>query len=396
MTLATKWAWGLWGAFVLALIGATYAGMNPPSGKPIALVDAIWAASFVGFPTAGAIVVARVPRRPLGWMLLGAPLLLEVGLLVDELGRNWVDHRSGAAAWMVWFGTVSFGIGLAVLVSIPLYLPNGELPSPRWRWVRRAVWGFIALMGLQPALQPGSFEGRAGRRLTNPIGLESFEGALATLSAVLEPATLAVVAAGVTSLIVRFRASRGVERQQLKWLALGGTTLLTSIALLMLVQAVGVGVGEVGMTLVFVVAILCLPVSIAIAVMKTRLYDVDLVINKTLVYGALTALLALSYLAIVVVLQSIFGDLVRGSDLVVAGSTLAVAALFRPMRGRVQGFIDRRFYRNRYDAAETLETFSARLREQVDLDSLRDDIVEVVQDTMQPAHATLWLRGAAE
>jgi len=395
MSTATKFAWGLWVAFVVALIAATYAGMHPAKGEPIGAMDAVWAASFVGFPTAGAIVVSRLPRRPLGWMLLGAPLVLEIGLLVDELASHFIDDHRSTAAWMIWVGAVSFNLALGVIVAIPLYLPNGNLPSPGWRWVARFVWVYAGLLPLEAAFSPGPFSERP-KGLKNPLGIDAVEGFLSTAGTILEPLTVVVVAAGVASLIVRFRRSTGIERQQLKWLALGGATLLVSIAVVMVIMATGLDVSEAAFTLMFVIAFLCLPVSIAVAVMKTRLYDLDVVINRTLVYGALTAILALAYLGIVVVLQQLLGPITADSDVAVAGSTLAVAALFRPLRGRVQGFIDRRFYRRKYDAAETLQTFSSRLRDQVDLESLRGDIVDVVQDTMQPAHASLWLRGAPE
>lgn len=391
---ATRWAWTLWVAFVVALIGASYTGMNPARGAGISAPDVIWAASFIGFPTAGALVVSRIPRRPLGWMLLISPLVIMVGLTLGEVARYLVDDSRLLAAWMLWISSVGFGVALASLVAVPLYLPNGYLPGPRWKWVGRGAWSYVVLMGLLPALMPGEFID-APTQLHNPIGVEALRGFLSGGLAVLEPMSLLVVAAGVVSLFVRFRRSSGVERQQLKWLALGAVLLLAIIATLISLEAAGIAAGY-AITFGFVLAFLCLPTFIAIAVLKTRLYDVDVVINKTLVYGSLSALLALAYLGLVVALQAVFGDVVRGSDLAVAGSTLAVAALFRPMRERVQGFIDRRFYRSRYDAAETLQTFSARLRDQVDLESLRSDIAAVVHETMQPAHASIWLRSGAE
>lgn len=393
---ATRFAWALWVAFVLALIGATYAGMNPARGEPISVTDAIWAASFVGFPTAGAIVVSRIPRRPLGWMLLGGPLVLVVGLLVDELASHFLDDRRLLAAWMIWAGAVSFGVALGVIVAVPLYLPNGELPSPRWRWVARAVWVYAALLPIHAALQPGPFPDTVPKAPENPLGIEVLGGVLSVVKTVLEPLTLAILTAGVVSLVVRFKRSTGIERQQLKWLALGGGALLTTITALMGIMATGLDVSEVVITLMFVFAFLCLPLSIAVAVMKTRLYDLDVVINRALVYGALTAILALAYLGIVVVLQQVLAPVTAESDVAVAGSTLAVAALFRPLRVRVQGFIDRRFYRSRYDAAETLGQFSNRLRDQVDLGALNSELVAVVGRTMQPAHASVWLRRTSE
>jgi hypothetical protein len=204
---------------------------------------------------------------------------------------------------------------------------------------------------------------------------------------------LLVLAIGVTSLFVRFRGSLGVERQQLKWLALGGSVLLACFGSIFLIEALVADLGDVSVTLIIALAILCLPVSIGIAVRKTRLYDVDVVINRALVYGALTGILGSAYLGTVVVVQSALQPFTRDSDVAVAASTLAMAALFRPLRSRVQSFIDRRFYRSRYDASETLRAFSSRIRDQVDLDALGRELVTVVGTTMQPAHASLWLRG---
>jgi hypothetical protein len=381
----------LWLLFVLTLVGTTYVGLNPARGEPISIYDAVWAASFIGFPTAGAIVVSRLPKRPLGWLLLASPLMIMVGVFLGEVTRYFYDGALLLASWLLWVSSIAFGVGLAMLVTIPLFLPNGELPDPRWRSVGRVAWTYVVLMGIQAAFRPGSFQD-GPRFIENPLGLEALRGVMDLLQGLLEPFTLVVIGAGVTSLIVRFRRSRGAERQQMKWLALGGATMLLTVAILVTTESLGVQVGGAAITLGFVVAFLCLPVSIAIAVMKTRLYEIDVVINRTLVYGALTAILALAYLGLVVLFQRLLGPITEESDLAVAGSTLAVAALFRPLRGWVQGFIDHRFYRRKYNAAETLREFSTRLRDQVDLDSLSSELVGVVGATMQPAHMSIWFR----
>lgn len=388
---ATRAAWALWLAFVATLIAAIYVGFNPAFGEPITVVDAIWASSFVGFPTAGALVISRFPRRPLGWMLSVAPLLLIFGVLCSEVSKIGLDGQRVVGQWIYWLGSVTFNAGVGLLLLTPLFLPNGLLLSRRWRLVVWPVAVFTGLAILAAAIAPWRNQG-----VSNPIGIPGLEWFFEVTEALLGPVTMWTLGFGILSLILRFRRSTGVERQQLKVLALGGAGVIGSFATLATIQAVVGDQSDFVATMFVTAAILSLPASIATAVMRHRLYDIDLVINRTLVYGSLTAILFASYFGIVVILQRVTDPLTQDSDLAIAGSTLAVAALFRPLRSKVQHFIDRRFYRRKYDAAETLDAFSTRLREQVDLESLRGDIVTVVQDTMQPAHASLWLRGAAE
>lgn len=390
---ATRAAWALWLAFVATLIGATYVGFNPPAGEPIGVVDAIWASSFVGFPTAGALVISRLPRRPLGWLLCVGPLLLMFGVFCSEVARIGLEGDRNLGQWIYWVGTLSFSAGMGLLLLTALFLPNGILPSRRWRAV---VWPIVLYTGLSivaGAIAPWSSDWE----VDNPVAIEGLGWLFGLTEALLGLATIWALGFGILSLILRFRRSSGVERQQLKVLALGAAGVIACFASLAAIEAVVGDQSDFVATLFVTAAILSLPISIATAVMRHRLYDIDLVINRTLVYGSLTAILFASYFGIVVVLQRVLDPLTQDSDLAIAGSTLAVAALFRPLRSRVQHFIDRRFYRRKYDAAETLDAFSTRLREQVDLESLRGDIVTVVRETMQPAHASLWLRpGAAE
>lgn len=393
MTRVKILAWALWLAFLVVLVMATYLGFNPPRGRPINVADAIWAASFIGFPTAGALVVSRLPRRPLGWILLVAPLLLMTGVALSDASRMLVAGAPEPV--MLWLASVCFGGGLAPLLTVPLYLPDGRLPSPRWRWVARAVWSLALLALLTSALRPGPLESAASGQM-NPFGIEPLRGFFDAIEAALGPAFLLTIAVGVVAMILRFRRAQGIERQQMKWLVLGGVILLGSFGSIAVYQALFHDLSDVVVTLIIVVAILSLPTAIAIAVLKTRLYEIDVVINRALVYTALTGILGFAYLGLVVVLRDVLGPLTRESDLAVAGSTLAVAALFRPVRARVQSFIDQRFYRRKYDAAETLGEFSTRLRDQVDLDSLTTELVSVVGSTMQPAHASVWLREAPE
>lgn len=385
---ARKAAFGLWLAFVATLIGATYVGFNPPAGEPIGVIDAIWASSFVGFPTAGALVINRHPRRALGWLLSLGPLLLMFGVFCSELARYGLRNPSFPGAWIYWVGTVIFSAGMGLLLMTLLFLPDGLLLSRRWR---AAVWPlaiYTAIAVVAGAVGPWEMEWG----ISNPIGIPALEGFFGVVEAALGVASIWALGLGILSLILRFRRSSGIERQQVKMLALGVLGVAASLGALAATEAILGDQSDFVATVFVIFAILSLPTSIAMAVLRHRLYDVDVIINRTLVYAGLTAVLGLAYLGMVVVLQRLMVPVTADSDLAVAGSTLTVAALFRPVRARIQEFIDRRFYRRKYDAAETLEAFAGRLRDEVELQSLSSELVTVVARTMQPSHASLWLR----
>lgn len=384
--------WVLLAAFVVTLGTAIYIGFNPAAGDSISVLDAVWATSFVGFPIAGALVIDRYPRRPLGWMLCLAPLLLIFGVACSEVAKIGIGDPDSPAVWFSWLGSVTFTAGMGLLLMTPLFLPDGLLLSRRWR---AAVWPlvlFIATAVVASAFGPWEVEGGG----SNPIGIAALGGLYDLTEAMLGVTTFWALGFGVLSLVLRFRRSRGIERQQLKMLALGALGIVASFGSLAATEAILGEQSNAVATLFAIFAILSLPTSIAMAVMRHRLYDVDVIINRTLVYAGLTAILALCYLGVVVVLQRLLAPITADSDVAIAGSTLAVAALFRPLRARVQAFIDRRFYRGKYDAAEALDAFSAHLRDEVDLESLRSQLVGVVAETMQPAHASVWLRTETE
>lgn len=388
---ARRMAWGLVIFFAVGLAVAIYFGFNPPGdAEPIRLIDALWACSFLGFPVTGALVVRRYTRRPLGWILCVAPVLLVLGLGLGDTGVASGELSREASSWFGWGANVSFSTALMLLMFVPLFLPDGQLPSPRWRIVLRVLIGVAVAWILAALFAPGPLE--EFPMFTNPLGIEFLGPAFDALMRIAGPLFLGLLLVVVSSPIVRFRGSVGHERQQLKWLAFGSLVVMACFLTVPLMERTFGDLGDVVVTLVTIVAILAFPATIAISILRYRLYDIDVLINRTLVYGVLTALLLGSYLMLVVALSRILDPLRGDSDIAVAASTLAVAALFGPLRRRVQAFIDRRFYRRKYDASRALNDFGSRLRDEIELDTVRSDVLGVIGDTVQPAHASLWIK----
>jgi hypothetical protein len=400
-------AWSLLGlSAALLLAGVVLAIVDPHSGGPanassagptlddvvaggavpLAVFEAVIFSLLAG---TGAIVAQRRPRNPIGWLFGVAALCLAVLMLGDALYWHAAFGDPGphpTAEVALWFENWAWIPALVALFSlVPLLFPTGAPPSPRWRFVGWAAVtaGIVTLVAT--ALSPGPLQNTAW--VTNPLGVGGL--GLRTLAEAAFVVWLISALAAVVSLVVRFRRSRGVERQQLKWVTAAGCLLLASFPVSALLDD---GVSEAAGWACLLFALLCLAVAVSVALLRFRLYDLDVVINRTLVYGALTAALAAAYLGSVLVLQLGLNGLTADSGLAVAGSTLAVAALFRPARSRIQGTVDRRFYRHKYDAARTLEHFGAQLRDEVDLGALSAELRAVVADTMQPAHVSVWLR----
>ena len=345
------------------------------------------------FPTVGALVASRRPENPIGWIFCAVSLVIGIGIFTEGYAA-YALHASPApllgVQYAAWFSSWTGGPG-ALLAAAFLFLlfPTGTLPSRRWRLVAwtAAIGGPLTALGL--AFEPGPLEAHSS--IDNPVAIGGTLGAVVEVlgSAGVVALNLSVLAAGI-SLILRLRRSRGVERQQLKWFVysavlMGGGFAASGVFSSGPVNAIAWSSGILGF--------MSLPVAVGIALLRYRLYDIDRIINRTLVYAALTAILVALYLGGVVMLRGlVFGFTGKSSQLVVVASTLAIAALFGPLRRRIQGFIDRRFYRSKYDAARTLETFSGRLRNETDLDALNTELVSVVRETMQPEHASLWLR----
>ena len=344
-----------------------------------------------GFAFVGAMVASRQPRNAIGWILLAIALLFSLSNMVEALATR-AAHPADVVMWLDdWLSDVWIAL---VGVWIPLLFPNGHLPSKAWLPVAWFGTVVFALGVLSRAFGAHELDTSAPGHHDNPFALPGAAGD--ALGALIVPATVAyapAVIGAMAGMVVRLRRSRGVERQQLKWFAyvaslMVGALMLAAIGLATQDSAVGAAVGNAAWGSFLILVVFGLPLALGASILRHRLYDIDVVINRTLVYGALTATLAVTYLGLV--LRN--GLTVGRSNAAIAISTLAVAALFRPLRSRIQAAVDRRFYRRRYDAAKTLESFGARLRDELDLDALGADLRGVVSDTVQPAHVSLWLR----
>jgi hypothetical protein len=344
------------------------------------------AVTFSVLAGAGAIVAARRPRNPIGWLFGVAALGLAVLVLSDALywhaafGDPGPHPTAEVALWVENWAWIPVLVALFSLV--PLLFPTGAPPSPRWRFVGWAAGtsGIVTLVAT--AFSPGPLQNTEW--VTNPLGLGGL--GLRTLADVAFIIWLASALAAVVSLVVRFRRSRGVERQQLKWVTAAGCLLVASFPVSGLLDD---HVSELAGWACLLFALLGLAVSVSVALLRFRLYDLDVVINRALVYGALTAMLAGAYVGSVLLLQIVLSP---SSNLAIAASTLAVAALFRPARTRIQALVDRRFYRRKYDGQRTLDAFTSRLRDELELAAVSGDLRDVVIETLQPAHVSLWLR----
>jgi hypothetical protein len=388
---ASRLAWGSAGlattlqltALALLLVALSSpvdlpAGLQLTAGTPIAFVG------FLVYPLVGGLIAARRPANPVGWLLLAfssgvgltnATYLYSVlGLIVSPTPLPGAEVAARTDAWL-WI------VGLCPLAAAILLYPSGRLPSPRWRWPLRSCLVPVVL-GLGVGI---SNWGEPGRRLL--LAEELPPRPARVFEAVVVPALLVLILIGVAALIVRFRRGSWEERQQIKWVVLSSTCLLLSGLIVTALPRLLPSLLE---ELLSIAAFMAVPISIAIAILRHRLYDIDRIINRALVYTVVTVILSAAYGLISVAgvaLGSGF-DVFR-SDLAVAGATLAVAAAFRPLRRRTQSFVDRRFYRSRYDAGRTVEGFSARLRDEVDLDSLTRDLLATVNRTLRPEYASV-------
>ena len=338
----------------------------------------------VAFGAIGGLVAGNRPGNPIGWLFLGHSLCFAVATLAGTVAvarQGVLSAGTVRALLTVFMGVWPLGIGIALPLAVQLF-PTGQPLSPRWRW----LIGLTVVSGLafdaQTVLEPNALA-VTGRPVAPLIAPTTFH-ALDPLWAVASLLLVAVLAASVAELVLRFRRARGVERLQLTW-------LVWAVVLFAVLNSQRWITGN--GPILFLLTLPLVPAAAAVAILRHDLYDIRVIVNRTLVYGLLTALLGLGYAAAVLVLGQLAG---RDRDrLVVAGATLAVAALFQPARRRIQRAVDRRFNRRRYDAAQTIAAFSMRLREQLDLDTLTAELCAVASQTIEPRSVSLWLRPRA-
>jgi len=402
MSRPTAWlAWSLCAVSLASVIvWASFRILNSPTPRGInqtPLLFEMWGLLvFVLFTTVGALVASRQPKNTIGWIFCAIGLSFTSTLASGQYAIYAVVSSPGSlpgggtAAWLEAF--LGGPIGIALFAFVLLLFPNGHPLSHRWRAV---LWLDLiaAVLLFVGSFKPGPMQ-TSSLNVTNPLGIEDVGALVNVLLYVGGYLALAVTVAGAVSLMVRFRRSQGEERQQIKWFAFAGAIVCAVFAggPFFWSQASLPGLNWIWPVLFFT-AVSTIPVATGIAILKYRLYDIDLLINRTLVYGSLTVMLALVYFGGVTATQAVFQTLTgQQSTLAVVASTLLIAALFTPLRRRIQAFVDRRFYRSKYDARKTLEAFSATLRDETDLEALNNELVGVVRETMQPAHVTLWLR----
>jgi hypothetical protein len=372
---ARRLAWSMWSLSALLL------AIGVPLGE-LAGVNARGLVESATYATAGALVASRRPENPIGWLFSA----LGIVVAFEFFGTEYVNHAYFIAPgslpkpeWVAWVTRASTEVSIPLAVFVFLLFPHGRLLSARWRvaaWLAAAAGGVAAVAAILLA---------AGSSARLPLEETAFRSeGLAEILVAAETLLGALVVASALSVFLRQRRAVGDERQQLKWFAY-------SVGIVVAAGVVSIAVtgGDASLALWVTPAV---PMAACLAILRYRLYDIDFLINRTLVYGVLTAMLGTTYVLCVFALQQLLNPFAQHSEFAVAGSTLAVAALFRPARGRIQGMINRHFYRTRYDTQRTLEDFSTRAREKVDLDDLTRELVSVVNKTMQPSHVSLWLR----
>jgi len=383
-------AWLVWAAFGLDLALMIGFGLAVGAGPDTpAFVPALFAAMVASLGGVGALVASRKPRDPVGWILLASASLVALSVSGEDYVRLSVTAFGGALPLTVataWLESLTFGPAIILLAGVmPLYFPDGRLPSGRWRWV---VW--IAALGIVVGIVQGAVAAGplANTGIDNPIGipgLHDLDGLLAIANVLV---ALVVLPLAVASSVLKYRRGSSTVREQLKW--------FSAVALL---TVAGFGAGAVPIAPISnwggffaILGLVLLPIAIGIAILRYRLYEIDRIISRTVSYAAVTAILALVFVGTILVSQTVLASFFRGSSVAVAASTLVVATLFQPLRRRVQSIVDRRFNRSRYDAERTVAAFDAHLRDEVALGPLEADIRGVVSLTLAPTTVGLWIR----
>jgi len=383
---------------VLGTVGARRDLDLPGGAESRLLLVGLGGAVALLFAAMGLLIARRVPRNAIGWIFLASGTMLAATIASFTYADLAVIGGEGwpAATWVAWFANWSFAPPAFVTPCLVAQLyPDGR-PLPGWRWVLWATVAIASLATVSTALAPGPIDSH--ETVDSPLAAPHALGGLVT--AINDDGGVFMAPPGLllslAALVVRLRRSRGVERQQMKWLVFAGAVPTCAFTVSFVLGAFADD--SLLIDVVFLTgfaALLLIPVAVAVAILRYRLYDIDRVISRTLVYGALTVLLGAAYTGLVLVGQALFSTFTGGSNLAIAVSTLVVAALFLPLRSRLQRLVARRFYRRRYDAERTLATFASRLREQVELERLRADLEAVVLETVQPARVSVWLRHEA-
>ncbi len=384
-------AWALWASAMLSIgvigwLDHVLRQAGRPELAPLSADAATYVLGLVSAATVGAVLASRRPHHPVGWLLLALGLSVVAAGVATGYARYGLLVRPGALPGAVYAAAYNNAGLLPIAPCLGLILlltPTGSLPSPRWRW-----WAWVTVAAPLVTLvssAPLPFA-RPYRSVANPLAVPALAGPLLDAAGVALLMTGLSVLVAAWSLVVRFRRARGVERQQLRWVALAAALTATAVLGLVAVTATGMPAAS---DWLLGACMALLPLAIGAAILRYRLYDLDRIISRTLAYALLTVLLGGGYAGVVLGLGQLLG---RSSSLAVAVATLAVAAAFQPARRRVQQVVERQFNRRRYDAARTIQAFSVRLRDEVDLDTLTAELVAVVDQTMEPTRVSLWLR----
>ncbi len=389
--IAPAIAWGVAALCVFGVGAATALGFQTAS---ISKSTYSLGAAFVLFPIVGAIIISRRPENTIGRILLG----IGCGTATTDLSASYTTHFSSvpgashlAIALVTWLGNIVWPINLGLGIILILLFPTGRLVSRHWRWIMGLTLGGVALNSAPSALMPGEIA-RADTAINNPFGFGALKPVLDVAQTMSTIIIFPVVLIAIGGVLWRFWRARGIEREQMKWFAFGVSVLIVSITLTLLFLPEYSPWANVGFAFGFAM----LPITIGIAVLRYRLYDIDIIINRALVYGALTAILGGLYFSVVIGSQSltstITGKQIGQQPAVIVLTTLGAAALVQPLRARIQRVIDRRFYRGKFDAAHTIAAFGGVLRTEVEMEQLCNRLLSTVEETMHPAHVSLWLR----
>jgi hypothetical protein len=396
---ASLLAWTLFAIITVVGIFITVDNLAnlPTGGNTLNVIAALfWGLLGIEFSFLAVLLITYQPRNIIGWLMMGPALMLVLSNIFTTYLEQFPTAPAVASAPLLlalWFENVDGLFLIFPIFFIMLLFPNGRLPSPRWRWLLVAGLGVAVISIFFSLFQPffSSVE-NSHWILANPIGfLPADTGFLGTLlTAVLVVLTLSYLAAP----FVRFRSASGVERNQIKWLFYAcGLFILTFAAVVIIPEDTEATILLGLLELLFPLSIMTIPAAIAVAILRYRLYDIDVIIRKTLLYGALTGLLALIYFGSVVLLQALFETLTdQSSPIIIVISTLLIAALFAPLRRSLQRAIDRRFFRQKYDAQRVLAAFAETARDEVELETLTAELLRVTRETVQPESVTIWLR----